>query len=80
LQPAIPKETVARVQLVVENIPGESETKVTLPVGVVLAPPEASVTVAVQLDPWPTTTGVVQLTAVVVARGLIVTLFEKTAE
>ena len=80
MQLATPEEMVVRVQLVVENIPGESETKVTLPVGVVLAPLETSVIVAVQLDPWPTTTGVWQLTAVVVVRGLIVTLFEKTAE
>ena len=42
----------------------------TVPVGVMNVPGEVSVTVTVQVDPWLTTTGVVQLTVVVVARGL----------
>jgi hypothetical protein len=40
--------------------------KVTEPVGVVAPVVEVSVTVAVQVDPWPTTTGLVQDTDVVV--------------
>jgi hypothetical protein len=42
----------------------------TVPVGAMNVPGETSVTVTVQVEPWLITTGVVQLTVVVVARGL----------
>ena len=42
----------------------------TVPVGVMKVPAEVSVTVTVHADPWLATTGVVQDTAVVVARLL----------
>ena len=42
----------------------------TVPVGVMKVPAEVSVTVTVQVEAWLITTGVVQLTAVVVARRL----------
>jgi len=42
----------------------------TVPVGVMNVPAEESVTVTLQVEPWLITTGVVQLTVVVVARGL----------
>jgi hypothetical protein len=42
----------------------------TVPVGVMNAPTEVSVTVTVQVEPWLITTGVVQLTVVAVVRGL----------
>ena len=48
--------------------------KVTEPVGVLTGAGEVSVTVAVQVDPWLTTTGLVHVTAVVVVRLLTVTL------
>ena len=44
--------------------------KPTVPVGVMKVPGEVSVTVTVQVEPWLITTGVAQLTAVVVARRL----------
>ncbi len=47
---AIPIETAAIVQLVAEKVPGESETKLTLPVGVTTFPPLESVIVTVQLE------------------------------
>jgi len=50
LHPAIPLETAVMVQLVPEKVPGESEMKVTLPVGVATPPLEESVIVAVQLE------------------------------
>jgi len=75
LHPATPVETAAIVQVVVEKVPEESETKLTLPVGVTTLPPlEESAIVAVQLEAWLTTTGLVQTTAVEVVRGLTVTL------
>lgn len=75
LHPASPVETAAIVQVVVEKVPGESETKLTLPVGVTTLPPlEVSAIVAVQLEAWFTTTGLVQTTVVEVARGLIIML------
>jgi len=75
LHPATPVETVAIVQVVVEKAPEESETKLTLPVGVTTLPPlEESAIVAVQFEAWLTTTGLVQTTAVEVVRGLTVTL------
>jgi len=50
LQPATPVETAATVHLVAEKDPGESEMKLTLPVGVTLPPLAESVIVAVQLE------------------------------
>ena len=44
--------------------------KATVPVGAMNVPREVSVTVTVQVEAWLATTGVVQLTAVVVALGL----------
>lgn len=45
---------------------GPASAKVTVPVGEVAPELDASVTVAVQLDACPTTTGAVQFTVVVV--------------
>ena len=42
--------------------------RATVPVGVMNVPAEVSVTVTVQVDAWLATTGVAQLTVVVVAR------------
>ena len=53
---------------------GPVSVKVTVPVGVVMVPGEVSVTVAVHDEAWPTTTGLVQTTAVEVLRLLTVTL------
>jgi hypothetical protein len=53
---------------------GPVSVNVTVPVGVVMVPGEVSVTVAVQDDATPTTTGLVQTTAVEVVRRLTVTL------
>jgi hypothetical protein len=63
-----------RVQLAAGvNVPVELVVKLTLPVGVMTAPVvEVSVTVAVQFVDWVTVTGVLQLTAVDVARLLTV--------
>jgi Na+/H+ antiporter NhaA len=57
------------------NVPVELDAKVTLPVGVITVPAvEVSVTVAVQLVPWFTTTEAgVHDTLVDVVRGLTVT-------
>ena len=74
LQPVTPVETAVTVQLVAEKVPGESETKLTLPVGVTTLPLLESVTVTVQLDAWFTTTGLVQTIVVEVVRGLTITL------
>lgn len=46
----------------------------TVPDGVMKVPGEVSVTVTLQVEPWLTTTGVVQETVVVVARRLTTTL------
>ena len=63
----------ANVQVV--KVPVTPATvKVTEPVGVLTGAGEVSVTVAVQVDPWLTTTGLVQLTAVVVLRPPTVTV------
>jgi hypothetical protein len=58
------------------NVPVELEANVTLPVGVMTVPAmDVSVTVAVQLVPWFTTTVAgVQATLVEVVRGLTVTV------
>ena len=47
---ATPIETAAIVQLVAEKVPEESETKLTLPVGVATLPPFESVMVTVQFE------------------------------
>jgi len=64
----------ARVQVV--NVPVTPLTaKVTLPVGVMTVPAvDESTTVAVQVEPWLTTTGVVQVTLVVVVRRFTTTV------
>ncbi len=50
LHPAIPAEMGVTMQLATEKDPGESETKLTLPVGVTFPPLEESEIVAEQLD------------------------------
>src|SRR3979490_2413044 len=68
-------EPAVRVQLVGVNEPvAPVDVNATVPVGVVAVPGEVSVTVAVQVEAWPTTTGEVQETAVAVARRLTVML------
>src|SRR5437016_2134883 len=63
----------ANVQVV--KVPVTPATvKVTEPVRLDEGRGEVSVTVAVQVDPWLTTTGLVHVTAVVVVRLLTVTL------
>ena len=58
----------ARVQVVNDPVTPVSE-RATVPVGVTNAPAaELSVTVTLQVEPWLITTGVVQLTVVVVVR------------
>ena len=78
LQVAVPAVAVAaRVQLAAGvNVPVEFDVKLTEPVGVMTAPAvEESVTVAVQLVPWLTTTEAgVQATVVEVVLGLTVTV------
>jgi hypothetical protein len=56
------------------KLPLPSVVKVTVPVGADPPAPPLSATVAVHVVPWPTVTGEVQLTAVVVARSLTVRL------
>jgi hypothetical protein len=75
LHVAVPTVAVAaKVQLVAGvNVPVELEAKVTLPVGVIKGAGEVSVTVAVQLVPWFTTTEAGEhATLVEVVRGLTV--------
>ncbi len=68
-----------RVQLVlVGETPAPLAEKPTLPLGALPVPGEVSVTVAVQVLAWPTTTGVSQLTAVAVVR--VLTVMEALAE
>ena len=63
----------AKVHVV--NVPVTPLTvKVTEPVGVLTGATEVSVTVAVHVDPWLTTTGLVHVTAVVVGLAVTVTL------
>ena len=62
----------ARVQ-VVNNPVTPFSVSVTVPVGVVAPVEEVSITVTVQVEPWLTTTGVVQLTVVVVTCSPMVT-------
>jgi len=62
-------------QVVELNEPaGPVSLKVTVPVGVIMVPGEVSLTVAVQEETWPITTGLVQTTAVEVLRLFTVTL------
>ena len=64
----------ARVQVVNDPVTPVS-LRATVPVGVRNVPAvEVSVTVTVHVDAWLITTGVVQLTTVLVGRGLTVTL------
>ena len=67
----------ARVQVVKVPVTPVS-ARLTVPVGVMKVPGEVSETVTVQVEPWLTTTGVVQETVVVVVRWfttmLVVTL------
>jgi len=64
-----------KVHVVELNEPaGPVSVNVTVPVGVMTVPGEVSDTVAVQLEAWLTTTGLVQTTAVEVARRFTVTL------
>ncbi len=75
-QVAIPAVALAaRVQLAAGvNVPVELVVKLTLPVGVITVPADVSVTVAVQLVPWLTTTEAgVHDTLVDVARAVAVT-------
>ena len=59
----------ARVQVV--NVPVTPVSlSATVPVGVMNVPADASVTVTVHVEAWLATTGVVQLTVVLVARRL----------
>ena len=62
----------ARVQVVKDPVTPFS-VSVTVPVGVVAPVEEVSITVTVQVEPWLTTTGVVQLTVVVVTCSPMVT-------
>ena len=63
----------AKVHVV--NVPVTPLTvKVTEPVGVLTGATEVSVTVAVHVDPWLTTTGLVHDTVVLVVRLLTTTL------
>jgi len=59
----------ARVHVVNVPVTPVSESP-TVPVGVLVVPGETSVTVTLHVEPWLITTGVVQLTVVVVARLL----------
>ena len=59
----------ARLQAVNDPVTPVS-VRVTVPVGVMNVPADVSVTVTVHVEPWLITTGVVQLTAVVVVLGL----------
>jgi len=56
----------ARVHVVKDPVTPVS-LRATVPVGVLVVPGDTSVTVTVQVEPWLITTGVVQLTVVVVA-------------
>jgi hypothetical protein len=66
---------VPRVQVVNDPVTPVSD-KVTVPVGVTKVPASLSVTVTVHVEPWLITTGVVQLTVVVVVLLFTVTLVE----
>jgi hypothetical protein len=64
-------EAVVPDRVHVVNVPVTPVSdNVTVPVGVLVVPAAVSVTVTVQVDAWLATTGVVQLTVVVVVRRL----------
>jgi hypothetical protein len=68
--------TVVPARVHVVNVPVTPVwLRATVPVGGRKVPAvEVSVTVTVQVDAWPTLTGLVQVTVVLVVRGLTVTL------
>ena len=60
-------DAVVPANVHVVNVPVTPvSVRLTVPVGVVAPVADVSVTVTVQVELWPTTTGLVQLTAVVV--------------
>jgi hypothetical protein len=64
-------DAVVPANVHVVNVPVTPvSVKATVPVGVMKVPVETSATVTVQVEAWLATTGVVQLTVVVVARLL----------
>jgi hypothetical protein len=64
-------EAVVPLKVHVVNVPVTPVSdSATVPVGVPIVPAAVSVTVTVQVDAWLATTGVVQLTVVVVVRRL----------
>lgn len=64
-------EAVVPARVHVENVPTTPvSVRVTVPVGVMNVPAEVSVTVTLQAEVAPTWTGLAQVTAVVVVRGL----------
>jgi hypothetical protein len=64
-------EAVVPLKEHVVNVPVTPVSEsVTVPVGVLVVPAAVSVTVTVQVEAWLATTGVVQLTVVVVVRRL----------
>jgi hypothetical protein len=65
-----------RVQLIDEGSRDASLVKVTVPVGTIAVPTSMSVTVAMHMEVWPTVTGLVQVTVVLVARALTVIVFD----
>ena len=68
-------EAVVPARVHVVNVPVTPVSlNATVPVGVMKVPTEVSVTVTVHVEPWLITTGVVQLTVVVVVRGLTMML------
>jgi len=68
-------EPETRPQVAALNDPAAPvELKLTVPVGVLVVPAAVSVTVAVQVEAWETTTGEVHETAVAVVRRLTVML------
>ena len=74
-------EAVVPANVHVVNVPVTPVSlRATVPVGVMKVPADVSVTVTVQVEPWFTTTGVVQVIAVVVLLGfttmLVVPLLE----
>src|SRR5437870_13472690 len=70
VQVAVPAVVPAANVQVVKVPVTPATVKVTEPVGVLTGAGEVSVTVAVQVEPWLTTTGLVHVTAVVVVRLL----------
>lgn len=74
---AMEQVPAVRVQLIDEGSRAASLVKVTVPVGTIAVPPTStSVTVAMHIEVWPTVTGLVQVTVVLVARALTVIVFE----